>query len=284
MALAPSVRTTHKHHTQRGIERLALFFQPLTWTHPRSAEHADFEGIERLALVLGGEIVSTFDHPEKVKLGTCELVEEIMIGEDRVIRFSGVQLGEACTVVLRGGSSQMLEEAERSLHDALCVVNDTVRQKRIVFGGGAAEMEMAQAVEELAAQVRRLRLCSAARSTRIRLTRRSLVQTAGKQALALEAFARALRAIPTILADNAGLDSAELVSQMRAAHAKGNRYAGLDVLLPGIGNMKELGITESHHVKHQILVSASEAAEMLLRVDNIIKTAPRKREEDPRYC
>jgi T-complex protein 1 subunit beta len=90
-------------------------------------EHADFEGVERLALVLGAEIVSTFDHPELVKIGHCKLVEEIVIGEDKVIRFSGVEKGEACTIILRGASTQILDEAERSLHDALCVLVQTVK-------------------------------------------------------------------------------------------------------------------------------------------------------------
>lgn len=83
-------------------------------------EHADFEGIERLAKVLGGEIVSTFDRPDKVKLGSCERIEECIIGEDRFIKFSGVAKGEACTLVLRGATHQILDEAERALHDVLC--------------------------------------------------------------------------------------------------------------------------------------------------------------------
>ncbi|CAL1549091.1 unnamed protein product [Lymnaea stagnalis] len=115
-------------------------------------EHADFEGVERLALVTGGEIVSTFDCPEKVKLGTCDLIEEIMIGEDKLLKFSGVALGEACTIVLRGATQQILDEAERSLHDALCVLSQTVKETRTVFGGGCFEMLMADAVNKLAAK------------------------------------------------------------------------------------------------------------------------------------
>lgn len=103
-------------------------------------EHADFDGVERLALVLGADICSTFDNPEKVKLGRCDLIEEIVIGEDRVIRFSGVEKGEACTVVLRGGSQSILEEAERSLHDAICVLSQTVKHTRTVLGGGCSEV------------------------------------------------------------------------------------------------------------------------------------------------
>lgn len=86
-----------------------------------------------------------------------------------------------------------------------------------------------------------------------------------------------------ILADNAGFDSAELSSRLRAAHSNGDKLAGIDVLTGKPGNMKELGITESHKVKYQIIVSATEAAEEILRVNDIIRCAPRQREQDPRY-
>ena len=223
-------------------------------------EHADFDGIERLALVSGGEIVSTFDNPELVKLGTCELIEEIMIGEDTLLRFSGVKLGEACTIVIRGATQQIIDEAERSLHDALCVLAATVKESRIVYGGGCTESLMACAVLKKAAE------------------------TPGKEAIAMEAYARALLQLPTIIADNAGYDSAQLVSELRAAHTQGNNSMGLNMDTGRIGCMKELGITESFAVKRQVVMSASEAAEMILRVDDIIKCAPRKRVPDRGYC
>lgn len=90
-------------------------------------EHADFDGVERLSAVTGGDIVSTFDNPEKVQLGFCSLVEEMMIGEEKVIKFSGCAKANACSIVLRGASSHLLDEAERSLHDALCVIVETVK-------------------------------------------------------------------------------------------------------------------------------------------------------------
>merc|ERR1719197_2296445 len=168
-------------------------------------EHADFEGIERLAMVTGGEIASTFDHPELTVLGECKLIEEIMIGEDRLLAFSGCKSNAACTLVLRGASAHVLEEAERSMHDALCQLSRTV-------------------------------------------------------------------------ADNGGYDSSELVTQLRAAHAAGQSTAGLDMYNGTIADMKELGVRESFKSKLQVLISASEAAEMILRVDDIIKCAPRQRE------
>jgi T-complex protein 1 subunit beta len=100
---------------------------------------------------------------------------------------------------------------------------------------------------------------------------------AGKSALAMEAFARALRQLPTIIADNAGLDSSELVTQLRAAHAAGNSSAGINILDGSVGDMWALGVRESFKSKLQVLVSAAEAAEMILRVDDIIKCAPRER-------
>ena len=220
-----------------------------------SIEHADFDGIERLALVTGGDICSTFDDPGGSKLGTCDLVQEIMIGEDKLIKFSGVAKGEACTIVLRGASSHVLGEAERSLHDALCVLTSTVRDSRVVRGGGAPEMVMAKAVDELAAR------------------------TPGKRSMAMEGFAKALRQIPTIICENAGLDSSEIVSRLRAAHAEGKTTMGVDVLTGETGDMATRGVTECFRVKQQILLSGTEAAEMIIRVDDIIKCAPRQREQ-----
>jgi T-complex protein 1 subunit beta len=214
-------------------------------------EHADFDGIERLALVLGGEVTSTFDHPDKVKLGECALIDEIMIGEDTVIRFSGCKGGEACTVVLRGASEYMLDEAERSLHDALCMVAQTIKETRTVLGAGCSEMVMAQAVEEEAKR------------------------TPGKKALAMEAFARALRQIPAIISDNSGLDSAELVTRLIAEHYNGNHKAGLDVYQGDVAT--ETTVLESWKNKSSVVNYATEAAEMILRVDNIIRCAPRER-------
>lgn len=95
-------------------------------------EHADFDGTERLAAVLGADILSTFSESnfgegKEPRLGHCDLIEEIMIGEDKVIKFSGTAAGEACSIVLRGSGSHILDEAERSLHDAICVLVSAVK-------------------------------------------------------------------------------------------------------------------------------------------------------------
>jgi len=223
-------------------------------------EHADFEGVERLALVLGSDIVSTFDNPEKVKLVHCELIEEIMIGEDKAIRFSGVERGEACTIVLRGPTKQMLDEAQRSIHDALCVISQTVSSEpRIVLGAGCSELIMAKAVEELSKR------------------------TTGKISIAIEAFARALRQIPAIIADNGGYDSSDLLTTLRAMHYEGKNTMGLNMTNGTVQDIMESKIYESLNVKRNFVKIATEAAEMILRIDQIFRNAPRKRDRDPRY-
>ncbi|TMS35239.1 hypothetical protein L596_002684 [Steinernema carpocapsae] len=223
-------------------------------------EHADFEGIERLALVLGGEIYSTFDTPEDARLGSCKLIEQVTIGEDSLLRFSGVPLGEACSVVLRGATQQILDEAERSLHDALCVLITHIKKSFSVAGAGASEILMSAAVMIESQKV------------------------AGKEAIAMEAFARALAQLPTIICDNAGLDSAELVTQLRAEHANGNHRMGIDIVNGRVADVIELGVIESYNVKTCMISSAAEAAEQILRVDDIIKSAPRPRGRDDRPC
>jgi T-complex protein 1 subunit beta len=146
----------------------------------------------------------------------------------------------------------MVDEAERSLHDALSVLSQTVQETRTVLGGGCSEMLMSCAVDNLAKKVE------------------------GKKSLAVEAFARALRMIPTILADNAGWDSSELVAKLRKRHFAAlesgedadvdGKRTGLDMEIGDIGDMRALGVTESYKLKRQVVVSASEAAEMILRL------------------
>ena len=216
-------------------------------------EHADFDGVERLALVTGGEIASTFDHPELCKMGKCQSITQVMIGEDKLIKFTGV-VGEACSIVLRGATHQLLDEAERSIHDALCVLTQTVAHPTTVYGGGCSEVLMAEAVDELARA------------------------TPGKVAMAISAFAEALRSLPRTIAENAGLDANDLVSRLQSAHVNGKSDYGINVYENQVSSMDALGIVECYKAKKCVVVNASEAAEMLLRVDNVVKRAPRQRQ------
>ncbi|KAH0790273.1 T-complex protein 1 subunit beta [Histomonas meleagridis] len=241
------------HHPNVFVNRQLIYNLPeeyFTSHGINSVEQADFAGVERLALVTGGDIVSTFDTPESVKLGHCDCVETIMIGEDKLLKFSGCKEPATCTIVLRGATVQMLDEADRSIHDALCVIASMMSEKRTVLGAGCSEVLMADAVETEAKK------------------------TPGKVSLAMDAFARALRQIPMILAQNAGLDAPEVVANIRAAHAQGKTTYGLDINGRGVADVEKLGITESFKVKRQIVISATEAAEQILRVDEIVKCKP----------
>ena len=188
-------------------------------------EHADFDGIERLSAVLGSEILSTFDNVDPDALGSCDLLEEIMIGEDKVIKFSGCHKNEACTIVLRGSGQHILDEAERSLHDAICVLVAAAKNHKTLLGGGNSEMRMSLAVDELAKSM------------------------SGKQAIACEAFARALRQLPTIICENGGYDAAELVTNLRSEIVNGNTQAGINMFAGKVDNMVTLGVTECFRVK-----------------------------------
>lgn len=148
-----------------------------------------------------------------------------------------------------------MDEAERSLHDALCITAATLEHPRRIYGGGCTEVAMAEAIDKASKE------------------------TPGKQAIAMASFAKALLQLPMIVADNGGFDAAELVTQLRAAHAAGKTNYGLNMIHGTIGDMDELGVMESYKSKLQVVTSASEAAEMILRVDDIIKCAPRQREE-----
>lgn len=219
-------------------------------------EHADFDGVERLSAVLGSDILSTFENPEKTEaLGSCDSIEEIMIGEDKVIKFSGCSRNEACTIVLRGSGQHILDEAERSLHDALCVLVAATKNHKTIYGGGNAEIRMALAVDELAKTM------------------------SGKASIAVAAFANSLRALPNIICENGGYDAAEIVTNLRSDIVNGKTTHGINMFGGSVCCMKEKGVTECFRVKEQALVSATEAAEMILRVDDIVKCAPRQRQQ-----
>ncbi|OIR57873.1 MAG: T-complex protein 1 subunit beta [Amphiamblys sp. WSBS2006] len=219
-------------------------------------EHADFEGIERLALVTGGQIASTFDSPETTPLGSCALVEEIEIGDEKMVSFSGCVCEGTSTIVLRGSSEELLAEAERSIHDVLCVLVRAAGEKTVVYGGGCSEMLMARAVEREATKI------------------------PGKKSLAMFAYAKALQQIPSILASNGGYDGTELSALLRAEQNRGNETFGIDMKEARVGCVKELGIVDSFVVKKNAVATASEAAGMIIRVDDIFKAAPRKRTQE----
>ena len=213
-----------------------------------AVEHADFDGIERLALVTGGEIASTFDDAGRLTLGSAALVEEIMVGDDRMIHFSGCARAEACSIVLRGASMHVLDEAERSLHDALCVVRCLLQKRFLVPGGGAPEAGLSW------------RLAGWAKTL------------GGMEAYCAKAFADALEVIPYTLAENAGLNPIEVVTELRNRHARGQAHAGINVRKGGVTDMLAESVVQPLLVTTSALRLSTECVRMILKIDDIVPT------------
>ena len=152
-------------------------------------------------------------------------------------------------MLLRGGTDRIVAEADRSLHDALCVIRDVVREPKIVAGGGAPEIEVAQRL------------------------RRYAEGLAGRERLAVLAFAESLEVIPTTLAENAGMDPIDAISEMQSRHEKSEIWVGVNALEGEVSDMAELDVYEPLQVKAQAIKSATEASTMLLKIDDVIATA-----------
>lgn len=205
------------------------------------------EDMDRVIQAVGGSIQSTTTNITDKDLGTCEKFEEVQIGSERYNLFKGCPQTKTCTLILRGGAEQVIAEVERSLHDAIMIVKRAVSHSTIVAGGGAIEMEISKYLRDYAKTI------------------------AGKQQLIIAAFAKALEIIPRQLCDNAGLDGIELLNILRSGHAKGETWYGIDFQKEGVSNNMNNFIWEPSLVKINALQSATEAATLLLSVDETIR-------------
>lgn len=210
-----------------------------------SIEHADFEGVERLSLATGAEVVSTFDEPSKIKLGKCKIVEEILVGNETMIRFGGCPSDGACTIVLRGSNNELLEEAERSVHDTLCVLTQVIKNPNLVWGGGFLETKISNSIDHLAKKA------------------------SPKITLVLEAFSRSIQKIPKIIIENGGFDSLICLKKLKNAQFKKNSFPCIDITNGSITDAKKIGLIECIKLKIQIIISSVEAAEMIIRIDKM---------------
>ncbi|HEY5620898.1 MAG TPA: thermosome subunit beta [Candidatus Bathyarchaeia archaeon] len=213
--------------------------------------------MEKLVKATGGKVASNLDDLRAGDLGKAQLVEERKIADDKMVFVEGCKNPKAVTVLVRGGSERLVDEAERSIHDALCVVRDVVRDPRVVGGGGAPEAEIARRLRDYSQKL------------------------SGKEQLAVLAFAEALESVPMALAENAGLDPIDIMVQLRAAHEKGQLWAGVDVFDGKIADLREKGVLEPHGVKMQVIKSAAEAAGMILKIDDVIAAAKSKEDRGP---
>ena len=205
--------------------------------------------LTKLAKATGGKIVTNLDDLFEKDLGTSDIVEERKIEEDRWVFVEGCKHPKSVTLLLRAGSQRVVDEVERSVHDAIMVVRDIMELPLIVAGGGAPETYAA---------------------TKIRSWAKSLE---GREQLAAEKFAEALEAIPLSLSENAGMDPIDTLTTLRSRQLRGHKSTGIDVMKGKVADMKSSEIIEPLLVKNQIISSAAEAACMLLRIDDVIATA-----------
>ena len=230
---------------EKGIDDMALHF--LGKAGILAVKSVSSSDIEKLARATGGSIVASVKDLTAATLGNAKRVEEVKIGDDKLLYIRDCKNPKAVTLVIRGASNHVIDEAERSLHDGLCVVRNVIEDGKIAAGGGATEAELAKGLRAYA------------------------VKVGGREQLAIEAFADAVEAIPLTLAENAGLDPIDIMVALRSEHEKkGSKSMGIDVNTGKIVCMCEKMIIEPLRVKQQVVKSATEATNMILKIDDLI--------------
>src|SRR5271157_825341 len=229
---------------QKGIDDMAQHF--LAKKGVLAVRRVKKSDLEKLAKATGGKIINSFDDLDESKLGSAALVEERKVMTEDWTFVEGCQDPKAVVILIRGGSDIIVDEADRALHDALCVVKDLVEDRAYVPGGGAIEVEMAKQLREFAETL------------------------SGREQLAVRAFADAMEIVPKTLAENAGLDQIEMLMKVRSAHGQGDMNAGIDLDTGEVVDMVATQVIEPVAVKKQAIKSASEASQMILRIDDVI--------------
>ena len=236
---------------QKGIDDMAQHF--LAKEGIIAARRVKQSDMEKLARATGGKIITKLDDLTKDDLGEAGLVEERKVGDDKMIFVEKCKEPRSVAILIRAGLERMVDEADRAINDALSVVADVVKDNKIVAGGGATEAEIAKVLRGYATKV------------------------GGREQLAIEAFADAIEIVPKTLAENAGLESIDILVGLRAAHEKKNGHLmGVDVFKGKIVNSYEDGVIEPLKVKEQAMKSAAEVASMILRIDDVIASTKPK--------
>ncbi len=235
---------------QKGIDDVAQHY--LARAGVLAVRRVKESDMTKLAKATGARIVTNLDDLSSKDLGQAKLAEERKIEEDKWVYIEGCKNPKAVTILVRGGSQRVVDEAERALHDALMVTKDVVETPSIVAGGGAPEVEIASKVREWAQKL------------------------SGREQLAALRFADAVETIGIILAENAGMDPIDTQVELRARHGKGEKWAGVDALSGKVANMWNKSVIEPKAVKAQILKAATESASMILRIDDVIAASKNK--------
>ena len=232
---------------QKGIDDIAQHY--LAKAGVLTVRRIKESDLTKLAKATDARIVTNLDDLSEDDLGSAENVEERKVETDKWVFVEGCKRPKSVTILVRGGSQRVVDEVERSIHDALMVVKDVIEKPLIVAGGGAPETYAATKLREWAKSLE------------------------GREQLAVEKFADSLEVIPITLAENAGMDPIDTLTSLRSKQLKGNKWTGIDVIKGVVASMHSTDIFEPLSVKLQIISSATEATSMILRIDDVIAVA-----------
>lgn len=231
---------------QKGIDDMVQHF--LAKAGISAIRRIKKSDIEKLSKATGAKIISNIEQLTANDLGSAGIVEERRVGNDNMVFVEECKDPKAISILIRGGTQMIVDEADRALHDALCVVRNLVNEPKAVIGGGAPEIEVAKGLRSYADTL------------------------SGREQLAVQAFAKAMEVVPRTLAENAGLDPIDILVELRSKHGAGQKDVGVDVLDGKVGDLNEKAVWEPVMVKKQAVKSASEATQMILRIDDVISS------------
>ncbi len=229
---------------QKGIDDLAQYYLSKAGVYAvRRVKQSD---LYNLAKATGAKIITKITEIKESDLGFAGLVEEIKIGEEEMTYVRDCKNPKAVTILIRGGTKHVIDEVERAMTDALGDISASLRLKKVVAGAGACEMEVS----------RNLRLFANKMS--------------GREQLAVLAFADAIEVVPRTLAENAGIDPIDILTDLKSQHDAGKKWAGINVFKGKVEDAWKMGVIEPLKIKTQAIKSASEVAELILRIDDVI--------------
>jgi archaeal chaperonin len=232
---------------QKGIDDVAQHY--LAKSNILAVRRVKESDMTKLARATGARIVNNLEDLSSKDLGSADLVEERKVETDKWVFIEGCKHPKAVTILIRGGSQRVVDEADRSIHDALMVTKDVMEKPFIVAGGGSPESFVAGKLRDWSSTL------------------------SGREQLAADKFAESLEVIPLALAENAGMDPIDTLTELRSKQAKGSKWSGIDARSGKIVDMSKLDIVEPLSVKEQIIKSATEVASMILRIDDVIASS-----------
>jgi archaeal chaperonin len=232
---------------QKGIDDVAQHY--LAKSNVLAVRRVKESDMTKLSRATGARIVNNLEDLDTKDLGAADLVEERKVETDKWVFIEGCKHPKAVTILIRGGSQRVVDEAERSVHDALSVTKDVMEKPLIVAGGGSPESYVAGKLRDWSSTL------------------------SGREQLAADKFAESLEVIPLALAENAGMDPIDTLTELRSKQTKGSKWSGIDARSGKIVDMSKLDIVEPLSVKEQIIKSATEVASMILRIDDVIASS-----------